>query len=278
MPRKLSGLEVTLAGGVLALGAFVGVLVISSRPARSPEAIGLSAADSLSVAAQYQRQIAARHESVRTPTWLQNAHVARLQESAIRYQVDGEEPRPPQDSIDSVLGSAHNSYLQKMLDEDDGVVSRWRPGTAIRVWVQPHSTEPGFSADLVSPARRGFTVWNDLDLGVQFTLVEDSTVADVHVIWSAVMPRPDQVGLTFRIMNFDGWIALAHVILSTSRDIYTVQNAVRHEAGHVLGLGHSPIIDDIMASATEGRQYKLTDADVRTATLLYRLPAGPIKR
>jgi predicted Zn-dependent protease len=55
-----------------------------------------------------------------------------------------------------------------------------------------------------------------------------------------------------------------------------VQNAARHEAGHVLGMDHSPDPDDIMAAATEGRQWKITDADRTTARLLYALPTGPV--
>jgi predicted Zn-dependent protease len=66
------------------------------------------------------------------------------------------------------------------------------------------------------------------------------------------------------------------VILSTSYDIYAVQNAARHEAGHVLGLGHSPDPRDIMTATSEGRQYQITDADRHTVTQLYQLPAGAL--
>lgn len=92
------------------------------------------------------------------------------------------------------------------------------------------------------------------------------------------MPKPDQIGSTFRMTDHEGWILLSHVVLSCAHDIYTVQNAARHEAGHVLGLGHSPAARDIMAATTEGQQYQLTDADRRTALLLYRLPPGPVSQ
>lgn len=278
MSRNLSGLERALAVGVLALAGFVGALVISSNRGEAP-ATGLSAADSTYIAAQYQNQLAARGRAYDAPNWLTQVHIARLQHAADVEKTAGGAPPLPQDSVAAVLGAAAGSYLETMLTADSGIVSRWRGGEdVVRVWVQPYSSEPGFTTELVGPARRGFSAWNELDLGVQFAIVEDSTMADVHVTWTAVMSRPEQVGATFRITTRPGWIVVAHVIVSTARDIYTVQNAVRHEVGHVLGLGHSPDASDIMAAATEGRQYKLTDADARTAALLYRLPPGAVPR
>jgi predicted Zn-dependent protease len=142
--------------------------------------------------------------------------------------------------------------------------------------VQPHSTSRHFSPEFVGPAKRGFTAWNELGLGVTFAIVDDSLDAEVHVMWSDAMPSIGQLGTTFRMTSSAGWLALAQVTLSTSYDVYTVQNTARHEAGHVLGLGHSPDPRDIMAGATEGRQYVITEADRRTATALYALPPGDV--
>jgi predicted Zn-dependent protease len=165
-----------------------------------------------------------------------------------------------------------------MLAEDSGIVTRWPERVEpIRVWVQPQSAEQGFSPELISPTRRAFLAWNELALGVTFEMVDDSTRADVHVTWSARMPKATQLGTTFRMTGGSGWIAFAHVVLCTSYDVYTVQNAARHEAGHVLGLDHSPDARDIMAAETEGRQYVLTDADRQTAAWLYRLAPGKVQ-
>ena len=281
MARRPSLGEVLLGGVVVAMVTFVASQVVASprrdRGASSPRA--LTGRDSASIAEQYRSQVSGRGDAYVVPAWLAEIHIARLQAAAAR-DVAGEGPMPAiaPDSVRALVATAEpGSYLRAMLDEDGGVVTRWRErAEPIRVWVQPHSTSAGFSPDLLAPARRGFTAWNDLGLGVSFEVVDDSVAADVHVTWSDRMPKAQQLGTTFRMTGGSGWIAFGHVVLSTSYDIYTVQNTARHEAGHVLGLGHSPESGDIMAAATQGRQYILTDADRRTATGLYSLPPGPL--
>ena len=285
MARRPSIGELLLGGVIIALVAFVASQVVAS-PSRAGTARersrgrALTTRDSAAIAEQYRSQLAAREGAYDVPAWLATVQIARLLAAAER-DVAGRDAVPVMsvDSVRSLLAAAETgTYLRAMLAEDDDVVTRWRErAEPIRVWVQPRSTEPGFSPELISPTRRAFLAWNELALGVAFEMIDDSTRADVHVTWSARMPKTTQLGTTFRMTGGRGWIAFAHVVLSTSYDIYTVQNAARHEAGHVLGLDHSPDMRDIMAPATEGRQYELTEADRQTAAWLYRLPPGKLE-
>jgi hypothetical protein len=280
MARRSSTGEIILGIVVVTLVAFVGSQVIAS-PRRLGAERGrvLSSRDSIAIADQYRAQLESRRGSYVVSDWLRDVHIARLQSAAER-DISGRDPLPgiSRDSTRMLLASGESgTYIRAMLAEDENTVTRWPPrAQPIRVWVQPQSSEQGFTPDLIIPTRRAFSAWNEVGLGVSFEMVEDSSTADVHVTWRSQMLEPRQIGTTFRMTGGSGWIAFAHVVLSTAYDIYAVQNAARHEAGHVLGLGHSPDVQDIMAAATEGKQYVITDADRRTAQVLYLLPPGKI--
>jgi hypothetical protein len=281
MARKPSVVELVLGGVVIAMVTFVATQVVASPrgPGNRTSVRGLTGRDSIAIAEQYRAQVANRREAHAVPGWLADIQVARLQAAAGRDVAGLESVEPlAEDSIRTLVeAGSRGSYLAAMLAEDGGIITRWRQrAEPIRVWVQPHSASRGFSPELIVPARRAFTAWNEVELGVSFAIVDDSADAEVHVMWSERMPKAQQLGTTFRMAGGNGWIAFAQVTLSTAYDIYTVQNTARHEAGHVLGLGHSPDSRDIMAAATQGRQYVITDADRRTATALYTLPPGAI--
>ena len=281
MARRSSTGEIVLGVVVVTLVAFVGSQVIASpRRLGSERTRTLSGRDSVAIAGQYRAQLTSRGGAYVVDDWLRDAHIARLQAAAER-DVAGLDPLPSisPDSMRVLLTSGETgTYVRAMLAEDENMITRWAPrAQPIRVWVQPQSSEQGFTPDLIVPTRRAFTAWNEVGLGVSFEMVEDSSIADVHVTWRNQMIEARQIGTTFRMTGGRGWIVFAHVVLSTAYDIYAVQNAARHEAGHVLGLGHSPDVQDIMAAATEGKQYVITDADRRTALLVYQLPPGKIE-
>jgi hypothetical protein len=281
MARRSSAGEIILGVVVVTLVAFVGSQVIASpRRLASERARALSGRDSAAIADQYRAQLESRRGSYVVSDWLRDVHIARLQAAAAR-DVAGEDPLPTisRDSTRALLTSGESgTYIRAMLADDENIITRWAArADPIRVWVQPQSSEQGFTPDLIIPTRRAFSAWNEVGLGLTFEMVDDSSVADVHVTWRNQMIEARQIGTTFRMTGGRGWISFAHVVLSTAYDIYAVQNAARHEAGHVLGLGHSPDVQDIMAAATEGKQYIITDADRRTALLLYQLPPGKIE-
>jgi len=275
----MKGSDLIVVGAAAVLAGFVTVQLAASpgraAPARGP---GMSTADSAAVAQYYYTNLRPVDPLVAPPGWLSDVHVARLRAAVARAQAAPEGARD-EAAVRATLraGSAHG-YIGDILANNDSVLARW-PATAnpIRVWVQPRASTPGFTPAFVSPVRASFLTWNDVGIGLGFALVDDSTQADVHVTWSQALPGLGQIGNTLRITDSDGWIVAAHVVLATSYEISTVQNAALHEVGHVLGLDHSPNRDDLMAAVTNGRQYRLTPADRNTARLLYSVPAGKVR-
>jgi hypothetical protein len=279
---RLTAGDVLLAGTAVCLAAAVGVLAMHTRAhdqlsgADAPRGVRLTRADSLTIDSAYDADQAASASRYSPPDWIRAAQLARLRTVA-RRELAGDTAAPNPDraaAIGALIQSeGRGTYLAAVLAADSGAIERWAPrAEPIHVWVQPRSDAPGFDPSFVIPARAAFGTWSAADVGVMFALVDDSTDAEVYVTWKDRVITGRELGTTFRLTDRVGHIVSAHVILSTSVDVYAVQNAALHEAGHVLGLEHSSDPADIMAAASNGRQDHLSDADRNTARLLYRLP------
>lgn len=176
------------------------------------------------------------------------------------------------------------TYLEAVAAQNDRLLARWPARTEpLRVWVQGNPGLPGWTPGHRSVARGALTTWDAAALPFRIVATDDSTTADVFVLWTRHFPSGTQrIGETSRITDEHGWIVASVVTLaleepgdgSRALDVYTVQNAARHELGHVIGLDHSSAPDDIMA-AFAGRQDRLSERDVNTARLLYALSPGP---
>jgi hypothetical protein len=72
-----------------------------------------------------------------------------------------------------------------MLLSRDSSLARWpeRRARPIRVWIQPSSDGPDWTASYVDDVHAAFDEWDALDLSVSFTYVADSIDAGVHVTW-----------------------------------------------------------------------------------------------
>ena len=196
------------------------------------------------------------------PAWMRKLELAKLFAAAERYAA-GDSVRIDQAVVDSIVDAdGAGTYIRAILAEHDGQFQRWpaRHGP-IKVWIQSPTSDE---------IEIGFRAWNAANAGVTFEITDDSTQADVFVTWAAKLPTQD-IGLTLRHADRSGRVLWVWVMLLSTTNAATLQNVAVHEAGHALGLDHSPDPDDIM-HAEANPMHVLSDADQRTLRLLYQLP------
>lgn len=188
------------------------------------------------------------------------------------------------DSVDAAAAQrellalrGRHTFLPELLSSRDGVNHRWkdRPGERMRVWVQElDATRRGLARRVVTDA---FTDWAASGIPIAFTIVPDSTRAEVIVTWVDRFTER-MTGVTRWGTDPDEWIVSARIELARHQpdgapvDSATIAAIARHEVGHLLGLDHTSEPTSIMASPV--RVTGLSEADRRTIRLVYELPAG----
>lgn len=287
---------------VLAFAAWIGWQAVGTQRRRAEHAAAMAAitrqagADAAAESAAYQALQRAtgggrgvrRMNPVDVPEWVRRIQARRLATPNAAPARDG--------AADSarIARYAQYTYLDWVAGQNDHKLARWPARTEpLRVWVQGNPGLSGWTPEHRSVARGALGTWDQAALPFHIVATDDSTLADVFVLWSRHFAGSTQrIGETNRITDEHGWIVAATVTLaleepasttlqgigsgsgtSKALDVYTIQNAARHELGHVIGLDHSPDKDDIMA-AFAGRQDRLSERDVNSARLLYALSPG----
>jgi hypothetical protein len=177
--------------------------------------------------------------------------------------------------------AAGSTYLDSLIISTDSVVRRWpdRQGLPLRVAViegGPATYDPRMSGYL----RQALERWEDAGAGVRFVSVADTGNADIVVRWIDHFDF-DRAGQTDLTWDQAGRVRKAAILLAirTNTGVVLPDAALLtvavHEAGHALGLPHSPDTNDVMFPATQIGV--LSERDRRTVQILYQLPTGPVR-
>jgi predicted Zn-dependent protease len=192
---------------------------------------------------------------------------------------------PPDELRRRVRNLASGTYIDDILAAQDSALYRWpeRLSDAIRVYIEPYSTIPGFDAHYPQMARDVFAEWSEAGFPLRFTFIYDSTTADMTVRWrERFEPEEGQrIGVTERTQTSGYLIAKAAVAIanhdSAGRPLSatSVGGILRHEIGHALGLNHANDPSSVMYR--ESATSTIGVSDRATLRLIYLVPAGSLK-
>jgi hypothetical protein len=175
------------------------------------------------------------------------------------------------------------TYMDAILAARGGNVARWveRKADPITVWIQPTTTVRDFWPDFRDRTRDAFYTWAASGVPLRFLFVDDSSQAEVHVVWVDRF-TDSAAGKTYWARDANWWIVGADVEIALHRptgqayDQQMIRTIAMHEVGHLIGLDHSPNPDDIMSPKVH--VMGLSAADLRTAALIYKLPPGAVAK
>lgn len=175
---------------------------------------------------------------------------------------------------------APGTYIGELLLQRDSAIVRWRPGAAVRIWIEDRAAVFDWDPALRDEVLGAFADWGTIGLPIRFVVVADLSQADVRVRWTDRFPERIS-GKTRWSRDDDWWIVDAEITLAVHHDdgdplgIDATHAIALHEIGHLVGLDHSSDPANIMSPRVRVRE--LSDADRATARLVYSVRAGALR-
>ncbi len=249
-----------LFAALFAVGGFVGVQAWRA-PRRTKAVADAAASDSAAASAESSSGLSSvRKSSLPPPGPKDYSEISRL-----------------------LIESKGATYMDAILAARSGNVARWveRRGDPVTVWIQPTTTLHDFWPDFKDRTRDAFYTWAASGVPMRFLFVDDSSKAEVHVVWVDRF-NDSAAGKTYWARDKNWWIVGADIEIALHRptgeayDSQMIRTIALHEVGHLIGLDHSPNPDDIMSAAVH--VMALSSSDLRTAALIYKLPPGAVTK
>jgi hypothetical protein len=192
---------------------------------------------------------------------------------------------PPEEMRRRVANLASGTYVSDILAEQDSTLYRWpeRLSDAVRVYVEPSSSVPGWDVGYPAMAQAVFEEWSLAGFPLRFAFVLDSASADLSIRWRDRFPDEDgqRIGVTERVQTYDFQIVRAAIWVALRDSVgrplpaEVVGGIVRHEVGHALGLNHSSDLSSVMYR--EAATMTISASDRATLRLLYLVPGGSLR-
>jgi hypothetical protein len=175
------------------------------------------------------------------------------------------------------------TYMADMLAHQDNALMRWPDRrTNMRVWIDRTVSLPDWNPEYAVVAERAFEEWQQAGFPLRFDMIVEQRDVDIEILWIDRFPPANgqQIGNAKKTRDRYGWLLSTQIQVATHDSAgrplppSTVAGTVRHEVGHVLGLGHSNTPADVMYP--ESVTTVISEADRKTLRLLYMLPPGRV--